>query len=1002
MTNKTRPLAGLALAVAIGATIVPVHSQTPAAPDTGNETTLDTMIVTGSNIPTAEEAGPRPVQTITRAEIERSTYRTAAEILKTLPVANAGGVPISNNATGFTPGATSVSLRGLGPDATLVLINGRRVANYPIGQNGDIGFVDLNTIPAAAVDSIEILKDGASTIYGADAVAGVVNIHLRKDFEGVEINSTYGNTTNKDSSEFTSSMAFGTVTEKTRITGVVSYYHRNSIFARDRDYSRVPPFLSSNSLPGNFEISGPAAAEATGGGDPLLGASSGIAAPPDSSTGKTPAGAYRYGDGNQSFYNFNQTAGAFPEKEQYGGTFTFEHDLLKDTATLYGSGGYNYSYSRNELAPGATGNFANPSGISIVIPGRTTNPILTLIDGDTGAASQVAPGTVAGPNQFAGPGTVVNADGTVSRLAKPGAYNPNNPFNQDISGSSRFRLAEFGNRVYEDETDAVIFQGGIKGRNLPGNWGYDLSANYSRVKTTSTARVTDATKFNEILDASSGVVAVPYNPFGGRGGALNASSTIDYARAVTKDTGSSELWTTDLAINNPELIKLPGGDLGVAFGAQFRREDLGQQPDALNLAGGSVGGSTTIATNAGRKTASYYGEIRVPIVGEENKIPGVKALEVTGSFRYEEVLNTPDNVLVPSTSIRWQTFDDLTIRGTYGKGYKQPSLYQLYGPGVFSLTPVSDSNSKIQASEVNVAVLGNPDLHPEDSEAFTAGFTYTPRFIPGLTITADFFQIERSGVVVGDAQDAYNRFIKGSPLPTDNVAVFPGSSYSDNNPNNNDPNDIDTIYVQYSNAERDIVRGYDFGLEYVIPTEKYGKFTIAMNATYIDSFKTTLSDGSLPMTEVSGTDSTGTGDDGYLKWKGIGSLTYDYKSFSAVATVNFTDGFEDLDPNGIPFEVNSLTTLDLLFSYTFGKDAQEETSQTGGGYDKDGKAIASGSSELRAKPWYADTTLSLGVRNVTDEKPPFASGFAGNSNGYPGYIYSSEGRFAFVSVTKKF
>jgi outer membrane receptor protein involved in Fe transport len=189
-------------------------------------------------------------------------------------------------------------------------------------------------------------------------------------------------------------------------------------------------------------------------------------------------------------------------------------------------------------------------------------------------------------------------------------------------------------------------------------------------------------------------------------------------------------------------------------------------------------------------------------------------------------------------------------------------------------------------------------------------------------------------------------------------------------------------------------------LEYAVPTEKYGNFTLVLNATYLDSFQSTLADGSLPLREVSGRDSTGFGDDGYLKWKGVGALIYDYKSFSATATVNFTDGFEDLDPNGVPFEVNSLTTLDLLVSYTFGKNAEAEIRQNISGYSKDGTSSAV--TTKIAKPWYADTTLSLGVRNVTDEKPPLAYGFGGNANGYPGYIYSSEGRFVFVSVTKKF
>ncbi len=153
------------------------------------------IIVTGSNIPTAQEVGPNPVLNINRDLINKSGERTAEELIKNLPVANGGGVPISNNATGFTPGASAISLRGLGPEATLVLIDGRRIAPYPIGNGGTSSFFDLRSIPEAAIESIEILKDGASTTYGADAIAGVVNIKLRKDYQGAEASIEYGNTT---------------------------------------------------------------------------------------------------------------------------------------------------------------------------------------------------------------------------------------------------------------------------------------------------------------------------------------------------------------------------------------------------------------------------------------------------------------------------------------------------------------------------------------------------------------------------------------------------------------------------------------------------------------------------------------------------------------------------------------------------------------------------------------------------------------------------------------
>src|SRR6266487_1384513 len=173
------------------------------------------VIVTGSNIPTAEAVGPNPVDTYNRENITKSGELTTEQFLLSLPIANANIVPISNNENGSNTavGAATVAVHGFDARATLILIDGRRVAPYPTGNNPglvNVMFVDLNSIPLAAIESIEILKDGASTTYGADAVAGVVNIKMRHDYaNGAEASMEYGNTTDKDSGEYKASLIFG-------------------------------------------------------------------------------------------------------------------------------------------------------------------------------------------------------------------------------------------------------------------------------------------------------------------------------------------------------------------------------------------------------------------------------------------------------------------------------------------------------------------------------------------------------------------------------------------------------------------------------------------------------------------------------------------------------------------------------------------------------------------------------------------------------------------------
>src|SRR5438045_6744627 len=220
-------------------------------------------IVTGSKIPTAEEVGANPVFSLNRDLINKSGQGTTTEqLLKTQPVMSASSVPVQNNGTSQAgpAGTSSVSLRGVDPGATLVLIDSRRVAPFPGSANSGFGFIDLNSIPVTAIQSIEILKDGASTTYGADAVAGVINLKLYKDYRGAQVTLGYGNTLEKDAAEYYGDVLFGVGDDKTSISGDMFFYHHNSMFNRDRGNSAVPPFLSSNTSPYNLQLS-PAVAQ---------------------------------------------------------------------------------------------------------------------------------------------------------------------------------------------------------------------------------------------------------------------------------------------------------------------------------------------------------------------------------------------------------------------------------------------------------------------------------------------------------------------------------------------------------------------------------------------------------------------------------------------------------------------------------------------------------------------------------------------------------------------
>ena len=217
--------------------------------------------VTGSNIKRVDTEGPAPVAIITREDIERRGATTVSELLRSLP--SQGGFTFDDQFTnGFAPGTSGVGLRNLGQNATLILVNGRRVANYGFAQNIDLAFVDINSIPVGAIERIEVLKDGASAIYGSDAIAGVINFILRKDFKGVEAAASYGVTEDGDGDETRASVVAGfgeLAKDRYNAMVVVDYYKREPIYYGDRDYSRNADMTSR----GGFDLRSPTGSPGT-------------------------------------------------------------------------------------------------------------------------------------------------------------------------------------------------------------------------------------------------------------------------------------------------------------------------------------------------------------------------------------------------------------------------------------------------------------------------------------------------------------------------------------------------------------------------------------------------------------------------------------------------------------------------------------------------------------------------------------------------------------------
>jgi outer membrane receptor protein involved in Fe transport len=949
-------LTGAAFALATGST---AWAQ---AASSGQVQRLEKFVVTGSYIPTTETAftaGVSPVVRIDQRVIEESGLTMVTELLQKTTVSNGGSVPISNNATGFTSAATSVSLRGLGGDATLVLINGRRVASYPVGNGGTQAFVDLNSIPLSAVESIEVLKDGASAIYGADAVAGVINIKMKRGLDGTTVMLNYGNTTEKDSSEFTAALITGAQTDKASAMVGFNYYKRNAIMNADRQYSKIPPFLSSNSSPLNLNITRAVAIAAGVPAASIPGTANSIfaAAPANTSNqGATPATGFTYTTGRSSTFNFNEFSMSYPRRDNRGLFAYADRKILgTDNIRAYVDVNYQNAVTENQLAPSATGNFNTPGSTILVIPARTTTPLL-------------------GPDVLP-PGT--------TRLAAAGAYNPFNPFNQDIAGGTRARLAEFGNRIFRNQTDATLILAGIKGENIAGKWNFDAGYSYSAIRDTSRNTLVSAARFNRLLNANDSFfqpgsddylgTTSPYNPFGYYKTSIpNNARIVNAAKINTKDLNESKLNQFNAVVSTGSLLDLPAGPVGFAIGGDLRHEQLDQYPDPYGLTGDLIGSSPNAITHGQRKVWGAFAEWNIPVA---RNIPIARDLSVTAAVRHENFMTHSETTTVPKVGLRWQPIDtSLTLRGTWSKGFREPSLYQMFASPTSGLTPIQHPITRVNEPEQTVTVAGNRRLAPEKTKYLNAGVIWSPQFrgLKGLTLAVDYWEIDQTGTVTNNYQDTVNRFFGRSPsgaaapgglLPGESVILLPNG-------------DISVVNSVFFNIGVTKVAGFDYAASYLVNTDRLGRFDISAAATQFSHLRVKSAAGGPFVEYINQATPEGTGsDNGYLRWKGRVHVAWSYKGFNTVLGSNYLDGFWDFDARGNDFWVKSTWMFDAQVSYNI---------------------------QNRFAPFLNDTKIAIGARNLFDKDPPFASGFAGNSTGYPGFLYSAEGRFVYLSVTRKF
>ncbi|OON64141.1 hypothetical protein B0920_12655 [Massilia sp. KIM] len=873
MTKPTVIAQAVSLALA-GAALGAHAQEAPSGP-------MQRVEITGSSIKRATAETASPVQVIGREDLAKSGKGTVAEYLQTLTADGAGSLP-TGFGNGFAAGSTAISLRGLGATSTLVLLNGRRMAPFARADDGQKSFTDLSTVPMEAVERIEILKDGASATYGADAIAGVVNIILRKDFTGLALKAEAGQSRYRDGESGKATLTWGKGNldqDGYNLLVNAEVYSNKGIMNKDRagrrewigagdirpwGYPQNTQFAAGYITPGNATNS------------------------PTGSVRNPVTGNYVSlpGCGSLSPVKFQDPAGGclwyadqFRSMQPDIDGFNLYTRFTKNLA-----GGHQayaeLGYSRRDTSfimtpPGVSGIFA--------FPPNAQNPS-GIINYNSGANATVLDAT-----------------------------HPQNPFGAD----ARLRYAAFdvGPQVRSADNQFARFVVGVKGQFA--GWDYDAAYNYSR----STLDLDWSNMLDmRVLTAALGDPTSQYFPY--YIGSESHRNPASLYRALVRNARSHS--TTQLDVldfkASRELMQLPGGALALAVGAEYRREKL-DNPSLSGTEDGSINASY-VAAKGDQDIYALFAEIAAPIV---------KDVELSAAVRYDKYENF--NSTTPKVGLKWTPLKTFALRGTYSEGFRAP------GPAESGIESQSTGNSSVRdpvrcpggtpapggataadcAITIGAVKVGNPNLQPEESKGYTLGLVWDP--FNGTSLALDAWKIKRSNEI--------------NPLPYNEAAALPTAIRADNNLVVNGvavPNTGTLLLSRapYRNSSYTEVKGIDLDIKQRFRLGEYGRASIGLTWTHISSWL--RAESATTQYQYAGThgncDTSNCA--GTPKNKGSLVASWDREAWNVTATANFRSEMENRYfagdtacassfANGAPAPTGcrlpSFTTVDLSARY---------------------------------------------------------------------------------------
>ena len=934
----------LALGTTTAAGMGAAQAQDPApAANQQEATTLDRIEVTGSRIKRADVETSQPIFSLSRDDITAQGLTSVGDVIQNI---TANGSTLNTTFNNGGNGDTGVSLRNLGANRTLVLVNGRRW----VGGTGLGGAVDLNTIPTAAVERIEVLKDGASTIYGSDAIAGVVNVILRQNFEGAEANAYLGQFDKGDGFRESYDVTIGTASDRFSAMMGVGYVEEEPVRAGDREISAVPLYGAIN----RFRYSGNIPA--------------GVFRFQGSPTNITPngTGGFRPYVAAQDSYNFAPDNYLITPQERVSLFANASVDITDDVRFKFTTQ-YNNRRSEQLLA-------AMPVSLGRAAPGTNAGNIV-----------------ISSANVYNTTGQ--NIDYATRRITETGGRS----FNQDVTTTvfnpSFEGTLNFGDRAYDWE--AGYFYGLNKANNTTfGLFSVPALRNSLGPSFIDSAGVARCGTAAAVIDG-----CVPMNFLGGVGSVTQ--DMLDYATFTAHDEFQYKQ-KTYYANFSGELFDLPAGPLAFSFGAERRAESGYDSPDALINSGDTTGNART-ATNGAYTLEEAYLELAIPVLSD---VPGAKLLDFSAATRYSDYSNF-GNTLNSKFGFRWKPIDDLMVRGNWSEGFRAPSISELFSGLGDSFPSIADPcagtfqgapNPSRPAScggvpaydqpnaQVRISVGGNQNLGPETSTSTTFGFVYSPHWLEGFDVSLDWWKIElNDAIITVSGQTVLDQCYRAGDSAS--CALITRTAAGD----------IADLIAGPLNIGEFNTEGYDLTLSYRLPETAWGKFSFVWDTTYLSKFEQDLDgDGVVTDDPVAGEAGNQVGE--YFQnsnnWRIRSNLAirWDLNDFGATWNARFYSEQEE-DCSAIPaVQRPFVCSGDPNRFYNDESGTPQLRPQ-----NHIGARVYNDASVYWNAPWNA--RITVGVNNILDQDPPtFVNAFANSFDPQ----YEIPGRMYYFRYSQKF